>query len=253
MRPRRWDPRIHVFPTVTSTQDTILEAGEAGEPEGLTHIARSQTRGRGRGTRVWFSPPGAGLWMSTLLRPTRNREFWGALSLLEACAARDALSDIGVRGVEVYWPNDLCAGGKKLGGVLGDVRSRGERAWVALGIGINIDFERPEVRRSLPPEILAVATSLVGCGAPSTLDPVEIGRAVLARFGDLYGRFEAGEDVLGPLGATIAHVGRRVEVRVEGQSPWEGAVHGLGPRGELLVRVEGRVAAVLAGEVRYAT
>lgn len=260
--------RIRIVPVVTSTNDTILEAGERGEPEGTTHIAWTQTRGRGRGSHSWFSPAGAGLWMSTLLRPTRGREFWGALSLMEACAAREALSALGVPGVEVRWPNDLFARGKKLGGVLGEVRARGGEAWLALGIGINIDFRTPEVQRSLPAELRDAVISLAECGSPETLDPVKIGLAVLERFWGLYERFEGGEDVLADLGRSIAHIGREVTVRVGGRPPWRGTIEGLGPRGELLLRTQtdpsavpppgtewcpGRsgIAALVSGEVTY--
>jgi BirA family biotin operon repressor/biotin-[acetyl-CoA-carboxylase] ligase len=245
------------FDVLTSTNDSILRAGEAGAPEGTTHIARAQTRGRGRGDHVWWSPPGAGLWMSTLLRPRRSRPQWGGISLLAGRAVRDGVSSLGAREVELYWPNDLAVGRRKLGGILGEARSRGSSAWIALGIGINIDLTPPHVRAALPVEIRDLAISLAECGPPSTSDPLEIAGAILERFWPLYDRFQEGESLPSLVGDRLAHVGRRVEVKAPGQLPWRGIVEGLSPDGELLVLPDApppgsaSVVAVSGGEVVY--
>ncbi len=42
----------------TSTNAVALEAGMAGEPEGLVVVADHQTSGRGRLDRVWVAPAG---------------------------------------------------------------------------------------------------------------------------------------------------------------------------------------------------
>jgi BirA family biotin operon repressor/biotin-[acetyl-CoA-carboxylase] ligase len=227
--------RLVEFEVLASTNDSILEAGEAGAPEGTTHIAREQTRGRGRGDHVWWSPAGAGLWMSTLLRPPRDRPQWGGISLIAGAAARDALASLGARGVELYWPNDLQVGRRKLGGILGEARSKGGAAWVALGVGINIDLTPPRIRAAMPPGIRDLAISLAECGPPSTVDPLEIARGILERFWPLYERFRAGEALPSLAGDRLAHVGRRVEVRLPGRPPWAGVVEGLSRDGELLV------------------
>src|SRR2546428_10451896 len=89
--------QIEVFDVLTSTNDSILQAGERGAPEGTTHISRSQTKGRGRGDHSWWSPPGAGLWMSTLLSPSRRREEWGGVSPVAGGGGRVGLLAVGVR------------------------------------------------------------------------------------------------------------------------------------------------------------
>jgi BirA family biotin operon repressor/biotin-[acetyl-CoA-carboxylase] ligase len=234
----RLPPNIHVFEVVPSTNDTILAAGEGGAPEGTVHIARAQTRGRGRGDRAWWSPPGAGLWMSVLLRPRRGREAWGAIALVAGAAVRRALSDVGVPAAELRWPNDIFAGGKKLGGILCEARARAEGSWLALGIGIDIDIGvrgAPE----MPADLLGRLTSLVESGSPRTTDPVAIALEILDRFWPLYRRFEAGEDAAALVGGDLAGAGREVEVAVEGSPPWRGTIEGLGDRGELLVRPVG--------------
>lgn len=228
---------LRVFDSLTSTNDSILEAGEAGAPQGTTHIARTQTRGRGRSGHSWWSPPDAGLWMSVLLRPERSRKDWGCLALLGGQAVREALEDLGISGVALYWPNDLKVGSRKIAGVLGEVRSRGEGAWIALGIGVNIDFSAPRVREGLPAAIRGLATSMVECGSPKTTEPVAIARSILERLWPLYRRFEGGEPLARLVREDPTHPGRRVRVHVGPGRSWTGLVDGLGPHGELLVRV----------------
>jgi BirA family biotin operon repressor/biotin-[acetyl-CoA-carboxylase] ligase len=248
--------RIEVFDVLASTNDSILKAGERGEAEGTTHIALTQTRGRGRGDHTWWSPPGAGLWMSTLLCPSREREEWGGISLIAGKAVRDGLLGIGARGIELFWPNDLQVGRKKVGGILGEVRSRGERAWIALGIGVNIAFGE-DARKNMPLELVALATSLADHDTLSITEPVALGTHILATFGPLYRRFLEGESVPDIVGKDLAHIGREVEVLAPGPAPrtsWRGTVEGLGRRGELLVRPQGKEArpvALSGGEVIY--
>lgn len=224
---------IEVFDSLTSTNDSILQLGATDAPEGTTYIARSQTQGRGRGAHRWWSPSGVGLWMSTLLRPIAPREVWSGISLLAGAAVRRALLDLGVREVSLFWPNDLQVGARKIGGILGEVRSSGERAWIALGIGINIDLRRAD---GVPPELAASATSMAENGSLRTADPVEIAPFILEKFWPFYEQFNIGQSIPDLVGTHLAHVGEVVEVRLGSQPPWKGTVEGLGRTGELLVR-----------------
>jgi BirA family biotin operon repressor/biotin-[acetyl-CoA-carboxylase] ligase len=229
-------PPLVVFDEATSTNDTILDAGERGEPEWTTHLARTQTRGRGRAGHAWWSPRGAGVWMSILLRPRRGREFWGGLALVSGSAVRRALADLGVPGVELFWPNDLQVRGRKIGGILCEVREREGRAWMAVGIGVNVDLSPVTDAVELPAELQTLATSMVECGSPCTTDPVRIAKTFVARLRGPYERFESGEPLETLLEGEIAHSGQAVTVHSAGAPAWRGTVVGLGPHGELRVR-----------------
>src|SRR4051794_22893232 len=60
--------RLFYFAETGSTNDLAAAAADRGEPEGTTFVAGAQTAGRGRLGRAWFSPPGAGLYVSTIIR-----------------------------------------------------------------------------------------------------------------------------------------------------------------------------------------
>src|SRR6185369_8443036 len=71
-----FDPVIQRFDSIDSTNLEAMRQAKAGAPEGLCIVARTQTRGRGRLDRTWQSPPGAGLYMSLLLRPEFAMTAW---------------------------------------------------------------------------------------------------------------------------------------------------------------------------------
>ena len=97
-------------------------------------ISQEQTAGRGRLDRSWHSEPGGGLWCSVLVdlsgcpSPT-----W--LPLVSGLAVCDACTGLGA-SVELKWPNDVTAGGEKLGGIL--IESAGRPNQWVVGIGINV-------------------------------------------------------------------------------------------------------------------
>ena len=62
---------ISFFPTIGSTNDVASSLAAGGGHEGAVVIAETQTAGRGRRGRRWFSPPGSGLYVSVVLRPSR--------------------------------------------------------------------------------------------------------------------------------------------------------------------------------------
>ena len=82
--------RVVNYDEVSSTNELVKRAIEAGEPEGYAVCARRQTGGYGRQGRAWSSPEG-GLYLSVLLRPDVSPGQLPTLSLVAALAVRRAL------------------------------------------------------------------------------------------------------------------------------------------------------------------
>ncbi len=132
-------PRVVLEASVGSTQDLAHALGSQGAESGTIVLADEQTAGRGRAGRPWSSPPGAGIWLSALLRPGAT-PVGGALAIRAGLAVRSALSEAvpGAR-VSLKWPNDIVHAERKLGGVLCEARWTGGRlGWVAVGVGLNV-------------------------------------------------------------------------------------------------------------------
>lgn len=102
-----------IFPAAASTNALLREKAAAGAPEGCVLIAGSQTEGRGRTGRRFYSPPDTGLYMSLLLRPFRcpaqKARKYTVMAAVAACKAIESLSD---RKPLIKWVNDIYMDGK---------------------------------------------------------------------------------------------------------------------------------------------
>ena len=122
--------------TGSTNQDMMQQAGK-GAAEGLVIFAHRQHSGKGRLGRVWHTMPES-LAASVLLRPQLPPETVPQLSLLTAVALHEALSTY-APDLRIKWPNDLLCHGKKVAGILTEMRAEpGHVHAVVLGFGINL-------------------------------------------------------------------------------------------------------------------
>lgn len=138
---------IHALDRVdsTSTIAATLPAWQAVR-------ANTQSAGRGRTGRQWISDQG-GLWLSAVLPCEIDQPGWQYLPLAVGWSLANALSELGVRGLRLRWPNDLMVGRRKLAGVLVE---RFNRHTAVVGVGINVS-NTPEV---LDPRLFGTTTRL---------------------------------------------------------------------------------------------
>jgi BirA family biotin operon repressor/biotin-[acetyl-CoA-carboxylase] ligase len=117
-------------------------------PAGGVAACEQQTAGRGRRGRTWVSPHGLGVLFSVSLCPATPPDKLAPFSLVAAQAVCEALDERAV----VRWPNDVMVNGRKLAGVLAEVRN----GRLVVGIGVNANLTADD----LPPDARVPATSL---------------------------------------------------------------------------------------------
>lgn len=103
-------------------------------PDKSIVIAKTQTIGRGKNNRVWFSPEG-GLYFSILLKS--NPKNANLLPLLTSVAIMNTLKALNI-DIKIKWPNDIILNGKKLGGILVESKISSTSNTYIVGIGLNI-------------------------------------------------------------------------------------------------------------------
>jgi BirA family biotin operon repressor/biotin-[acetyl-CoA-carboxylase] ligase len=242
---RRLGRALIVRERTGSTNDDAFEAIGAGQPDGVAVVALAQERGRGRDGRGWAQVPGRGLAMSFALHPGCGPERAGLVPLAAGLAVARAASGLGARAT-IKWPNDVLVGGRKLAGVLCEMRRApsGEDI-VVVGTGVNVAHEMDD----FPPELRETATSLALSGAPATLE--DAAAAVLNAFEPLWTELQEGDPgaVLRAWSERAAFWGEPVSVRTP-----SGTVSGVAQRldgnGGLVLRLEsGAETTVLAGDV----
>ncbi|MFW6198392.1 MAG: biotin--[acetyl-CoA-carboxylase] ligase [Acidobacteriota bacterium] len=244
----RLGTRIEWHAGVSSTNDVARERGRSGAPDGALVIAEAQTKGRGRRGRHWHSPPGMGIYVSAVLRPTDPGDDYGAaVQLVAGIAVAETVGPWSDRPPSLVWPNDCDVDGRKLAGVLVEAEAWGSGLdFLVCGIGLNV----AQGRSDFPEPIRDLATSLrlLGAELPERVELV----ARLVR------NLAAWEDVARREG--LAPVRRRWEELAPGmrdtpvvldtvEGEVAGRAQGLTPRGGLRVRTDAGPREVLVGEL----
>jgi len=157
-------PPVLFFAEIDSTNTRALGLAEAGAPEFSAVLADVQHAGRGRRGRDWFSPAGAGMYLSVIVRGHGLEAHLPVLTLAAGVAVADAIQEVSGLPVELKWPNDLVIGRpwRKLGGILCEAASLGTPdAAVVVGIGLNLE------PAAYPPALAGRATALASeCDRP---------------------------------------------------------------------------------------
>ena len=151
---------LTVEASLPSTNTRLKEMAAAGAPHGTVLIACSQTAGRGRRGRSFFSPDGTGLYISVVLRPDLPPARAIRLTTAAAVAAAAAVEETTGRSPGIKWVNDLYLDGKKVAGILTEsalTPDGGRLAYAVLGIGMNVT----EPAGGFPPEIADIAGAIL--------------------------------------------------------------------------------------------
>jgi BirA family biotin operon repressor/biotin-[acetyl-CoA-carboxylase] ligase len=141
---------------VNSTQKVAKELAMKGAGEGTLVVAETQSAGKGRRNRSWFSPKD-GIYLSVIMRPEMSPSRASLMALLAGVAAAKTIRGLYGLKAELKWPNDIQIGDKKVGGVLIELAAEAELInWLIIGIGLNANIKKA----SLPREFRATTTSL---------------------------------------------------------------------------------------------
>ena len=140
------DAHLTVVDVTGSTNDDLLEAGKLGAPHGTGLAARAQTAGRGRRGHKWDSTAG-NLLLSIVVRPNVNPAKYSGLAAVCGLAVLKTLEKQGLATeIDLKWPNDLVARGRKLGGILVEAARDNEgKPFAVCGIGVNVNYTPQEV------------------------------------------------------------------------------------------------------------
>jgi BirA family transcriptional regulator, biotin operon repressor / biotin---[acetyl-CoA-carboxylase] ligase len=232
------------YEELDSTNSEARRRAEAGESGPLWISAARQTAGRGRRGRVWNSGEG-NLAATLLLRPEAPQSITGQLSFAAALAAAEMVSRFAPgAAIQVKWPNDVLAEGRKIAGLLLEGSSAPQSTWLAIGIGVNL--------ASFPDGTEFPATSLAQLGiAPPS--PEEALTVLAARFAHWYDAWmkDGFEIVRTAWLARASGLGTSIRARLANHQTRSGLFEGIDEGGALLLNEQGHVRAIAAGEVFF--
>ena len=243
--------RLHSFdvPQQVDSTNTRLLSGPP-PPFGCADvcIAETQVAGRGRHGRSWIAPPRSSITMSVGWAFRDAGRDLPALSLAVGVAVAHALVRAGARGVMLKWPNDIWFDGRKIGGILLELRTEADaRSFVVIGIGINVTLSA-EARRALDAGGVRGAALVDACADRPSRNGVA--GAILDELLGMLLQFEREgfAPFLAPWTMLDALRGRASRV-ARGDSFIVGLARGVDGDGSLLLEVDGQMRKFKSGEV----
>jgi len=224
---------IYYFQHVDSTSNVALAMAQHDAPEGTTVVAECQSSGRGQRGNSWFSPPKAGIYISTILRPKPEFSDMNHIKLLAAVAMANCVSSISGLAAGIKWPNDVMLNGRKIGGILVETEwSGGSPQYFVVGAGINVNHTADMFKEAAVPNATSLRIELGHeCDWDIVLQQflIEMEKTYLIYqsrgFDPIWQQIKEMETITGSWVEVVA-LGHR----------FEGEALGIGADGELLVR-----------------
>lgn len=238
---------LFLYKDLPSTNDEARRKAQGKAPHGTIILSDYQSAGKGRIDHRWYCPPGRGLLMSIILRPTLQMADISRLTLLAGVVVADCLRKSTGCRAGIKWPNDILINGKKAAGILAEASvSWGSVEHVIIGIGINVNQSHVE----LPAECRDSSTSIYlerGCKTSR----LKILKEFIRNWDEHYWNYLKMGNIY------LQHrwleynvtLGREVKINRQGMV-FSGTALDINEEGALLVRLnDGRVREFLAGEV----
>ncbi|MCA9282521.1 MAG: biotin--[acetyl-CoA-carboxylase] ligase [Phycisphaeraceae bacterium] len=245
--PNRFDPLDRVLPIehvgdIDSTMSLAKEAVESGNlrergaDSGVMYVARSQSTGRGRFAREWYSPPG-GLW-TTIAWPIGAgdgglQSFIKGLALRVGVAClltvRNTLSHHGHGPrINLKWPNDILINEKKVCGNICQIIQQAGRAYLLIGVGMNANNNPAE----LPEDLRRPATSLSN-EIKQPVDMTRLERELRANLHHAATTRGADDQTIAVARQALHGIGRTIEIHLPTGDFKRGTLKGLSEDGRL--------------------
>ena len=235
--------RMEVNERLDSTNTRAKALAATGAPHGYLVVAESQSGGKGRMGRSFFSPEHSGVYITYVLRPKLLADKAVMITSMAAVAVARAIEALCDVDVKIKWVNDPYIGGMKACGILCEASmdfETGGLEYAVLGIGINV------TQMTFPPELQSIATSIENeCGHAVSRSRLiaEISNQLEA----LYGQIETGE-FMAESRARSNVIGRDVLV-IRGDERFEARALDIDDAGRLVIRTESGVSRVGSGEI----
>ena len=146
---------IKYFEKTNSTQLVAKEMAEEKVENGTLVITNDQENGLGTHDRKWYSEAGKNIMFTLIIYPKCDIKHLNTITVDIAKCIVDTIEKLYDFKLEIKHPNDIMYNGKKIGGILTQIVTNGEKIrYLLIGIGINVNQEQFEG------EIKETATSL---------------------------------------------------------------------------------------------
>lgn len=255
--------KVEVFKTIDSTNTEakrrLTSSSRAESLHGTVLFAEHQSAGRGRFSRSFYSPRGAGLYFSLIFCPSipaKTEKEVPASALYTAISAVIICRCLKVLGFapQIKWVNDIYLNGKKICGILSegiiDMETSSVQA-VIIGIGLNVKESNfpPELKNKAGSLFTEAGSSFSEAEAPSLNRNVLASSIISSLIESLYG-LHSQENLMEEYKSLSLLTGKKVRVLPFAGIPYQALVLGISDLGHLIIETDdGKKNELISGEV----
>jgi len=235
---------LEVFQTIDSTNRYLFNLPLADKIK--ICIADEQTAGRGRRGKNWHSPAGCNLYMSFAHRLHIEASALSGLSLAVGITLAETLQEFCQDQIQVKWPNDLLVNGKKLSGILVEIKNESDGSYkIITGIGVNVSMPKGAINVIEQPFI-----SLEQCHLLSDISRSKLVASIISKVLATVTEFENNgfDSFYQKWNQRDAWYGEPVVIEI-GKKKILGKHAGIDSTGALLLEQEGKINSFSSGEV----
>ena len=255
--------KVEVFKTIDSTNTEakrrLNSSSRAESLHGTVLFAEHQSAGRGRFSRSFYSPRGAGLYFSLIFCPSipartereePSSDLYTAISATVICRCLKALGF----APQIKWVNDIYLNGKKICGILSegiiDMETSSVQA-VIIGIGLNVKESNfpPELKNKAGSLFTEAGSSFSEAEAPSLNRNVLASSIISSLIEALYG-LHSQNTLMEEYKSLSLLTGKKVRVLPFAGIPYQALVLGISDLGHLIIETDdGKKDELISGEV----
>jgi len=252
---------VIVYETVDSTNSRCLAQSKTGRKLPFVCFAEAQHSGRGRRGKYWLMPAFSNIAMS-LCWPFQHSQLQsGLLSLSIAVAISEMLQMMGLKQVQIKWPNDIYIRGKKMAGILIETRPLvDDDLCVVAGIGLNYDmssfYRKPERAQGVSlATVTDICRELHAQKLVNLPDRTDVAAMLLKKVVHLCQHYE--QESIGALDKFRRYYdyckNKQVDILLDNNTVLSGVAQGVTECAELQVLVKGRLRQFNSAEVSVRT
>jgi len=237
--------RVAFFQSATSTNDIAAQWLTDNPVHFSMIVADEQTKGRGRFSRVWYTPPNSALAISIILTTGLLPGYLLRYSGLGSLAVCEALSKLGISNVQIKWPNDILLNGKKVGGILAEANWVGDQpSGLVLGIGLNI------TENSLPKNVqLNYPATYLEAHYQLPVDRMKVLEQIVISLKE-WNKKISSKEFIHAWEQRLAFRNQSIQIIFSKSDRIEGQLFGLAENGEIVLKLEnGKLIQVNASEI----
>lgn len=230
----------------TDSTNALCKRLSAEEKEDMLVVALSQSGGKGRLGRSFYSPAGTGIYMSFLLHPRLHAAECTKITTAAAVSAARAIDAVSGKNSLIKWVNDIYIGNKKVCGILTEGGLSGKTTlldYAVLGIGLNLY----NPKGGFPHDIEDKAGSVFGKKPPCAEKAVEFITAFTEEFFEIYNMFPHNSYMEEYRKRSMLN-GKEVSFIKDGKE-FFGTVESIDDNAALILKTENETVTLLAGEV----